>query len=49
MQNDIIDSITGSVSHRSYPCRIARADESRAAASPGWGEQMVIALSDSAA
>ena len=35
MKNDIIDPITGSVPHRSYPCRIARADESRAAASPG--------------
>jgi hypothetical protein len=35
MKNDIIDPITGSVPRRSYPCRIARADESRAAASPG--------------
>lgn len=35
MRNDIIDPITGSVPHRSYPCRIARADERDAAASSG--------------
>ncbi|MDP2602963.1 MAG: molybdopterin-dependent oxidoreductase [Deltaproteobacteria bacterium] len=35
MKNDIIDAITGSVPHRSYPCRIARADERHAAASSG--------------
>jgi anaerobic selenocysteine-containing dehydrogenase len=28
MKNDIIDPITGSVPHRSYPCRIARAEVS---------------------
>jgi len=33
MRNDIIDPITGSVPHRSYPCRIARADEGRAVVS----------------
>ncbi len=33
MKNDIIDPITGSVPHRSYPCRIARVEESGAAAS----------------
>jgi hypothetical protein len=35
MKNDIIDPITGSVPHRSYPCRIARVDERRPAASSG--------------
>ena len=35
MKNDIIDPIAGSVPHRSYPGRIARADERRAAASSG--------------
>jgi anaerobic selenocysteine-containing dehydrogenase len=34
MKNDIIDPITGSVPHRSYPCRIARASEARAVSSP---------------
>jgi anaerobic selenocysteine-containing dehydrogenase len=35
MKNDIIDPITGSVPQRSYPCRIARVEESGAAGSPG--------------
>ena len=33
MKNDIIDPVTGSVPHRSYPCRIARAVEPRSASS----------------
>jgi len=35
LKNDIIDPITGSVPQRSYPCRIARVDGERLAASPG--------------
>ena len=33
MKNDIIDPVTGSVPHRSYPCRIARAAETPEVAS----------------
>jgi hypothetical protein len=35
MKNDIIDPITGSVPHRSYPCRIARAADAPRVASSG--------------
>lgn len=35
MKNDIIDPITGSVPHRSYPCRIARGADAPTAASSG--------------
>jgi hypothetical protein len=35
MKNDIIDPITGSVPQRSYPCRIARADQGGGVASSG--------------
>jgi anaerobic selenocysteine-containing dehydrogenase len=35
MKNDIIDPITGSVPHRSYPCRIARAADAPKVASSG--------------